>query len=199
MDIRDLLRKWRKFFDLTQEELGEKAGFHRQTIVYWENNKNIPDVGMLKKIAASLGIDYQDFLEGTETYKKKIEEKRIADLAQSYGTTQIITSRESERTSKIYFLSDLEPTLLRTPVVGYIFNHEFEKYPDQWFEVIIDRNIEPFSFKRIISICRYAEPQPGDWVLVWISGIGVYFIEWKEDTRKEDYPGFFGVILGERM
>ena len=60
------LRKVRQDNGLTQTALAEAAGVVRQTISNIECGINAPSVGLAKKLAEILGLNWTDFFSGDE-------------------------------------------------------------------------------------------------------------------------------------
>jgi len=54
MTIQNKVRYYRRSADLTQEELAEKIGVHRQTIISIEKQKYEPSIGVVLRIASVL-------------------------------------------------------------------------------------------------------------------------------------------------
>jgi transcriptional regulator with XRE-family HTH domain len=59
----DRLRQIRKIRGITQEELSERLGIGNRQIWRYENNKTVPDVNMLTKLADALDVS-ADYLLG---------------------------------------------------------------------------------------------------------------------------------------
>lgn len=53
-NIHNKVRHYRRLADLTQEELAEKIGVHRQTIISIEKQKYEPSIGVVLRIASIL-------------------------------------------------------------------------------------------------------------------------------------------------
>lgn len=58
--IRDLREKR----GLTQKELAEKLALSDKTISKWENNKGLPDIGIIAELAEVLGVSVAELLAG---------------------------------------------------------------------------------------------------------------------------------------
>lgn len=58
-----LMIEGRKKKHLTQEELAQKLNVTRQAISNWENDKNYPNVEILKNIAEELDLRLSDVLD----------------------------------------------------------------------------------------------------------------------------------------
>ncbi|MCX7884565.1 MAG: helix-turn-helix domain-containing protein [Caloramator sp.] len=61
--IRDL----RKSMGFTQEELGKKLNLRKSTISQYENNKNTPDIEILKKMASIFSVSLDELLNYSST------------------------------------------------------------------------------------------------------------------------------------
>lgn len=60
MNIGENIKKHRKKNGLTQSQLGEISGISRNAIINYENNKRVPNLDTLKKIASSLKISIKE-------------------------------------------------------------------------------------------------------------------------------------------
>ena len=60
MSIGKNIAKYRKFKNLTQEELGAKLGVTNQSVSKWESEVSMPDVMLLPEIATALNITLDD-------------------------------------------------------------------------------------------------------------------------------------------
>lgn len=74
--IGKIIKQIRKEHHLTQQEFAEKFGVTYQAVSKWENNKNIPDIAILKQICDTYNIDINDLLSVTikkqDSKRKKI-------------------------------------------------------------------------------------------------------------------------------
>ncbi|WP_148511347.1 helix-turn-helix domain-containing protein, partial [Hungatella hathewayi] len=52
----DVIRKYRKNKDMTQEELAKRLGVTAPAVNKWENGNSLPDITLLAPIARLLGI-----------------------------------------------------------------------------------------------------------------------------------------------
>lgn len=57
------LKQLRRHANLTQAELAKKSGLDNMTISHYENDRRVPGVNNLKKLAEALGCDFGDFLK----------------------------------------------------------------------------------------------------------------------------------------
>jgi len=60
MKLSEKLKKYRKIFDLSQEQLAEKLNVSRQVVTKWENENGIPEISNLKALSNlfDVSIDY---------------------------------------------------------------------------------------------------------------------------------------------
>ena len=63
MPIRDKVRELRRARGLLQQELADKAGIARQTVVNLENGRHVPDTATLSKLAKALEVSIGDLLD----------------------------------------------------------------------------------------------------------------------------------------
>ena len=61
------LQKLRMRAGYTQQQLANKINVDRSTIARWENGSRIPDLSLLKKIAACLNVELLELVNETET------------------------------------------------------------------------------------------------------------------------------------
>lgn len=58
--MRNKLKVYRAMQDLTQEELAEKIGVSRQTVIAIESNRYLPSLGLAFKIARLFAVTIED-------------------------------------------------------------------------------------------------------------------------------------------
>jgi len=81
--IANLIKNIRKENNLTQEQLGEVLGVTAQAVSKWENEKNIPDIAILKVISDKYNIDINNILNGENIKKQKNKMKNIFMISTS--------------------------------------------------------------------------------------------------------------------
>lgn len=59
----DRVRRYREAEGLTQQELADKAGVHRNAISRWETGYSRPTVPWLLKLSEALGVEPSAFLD----------------------------------------------------------------------------------------------------------------------------------------
>ncbi len=78
MDFAEQIKQIRKENGLTQEQFAEKLHVSRQAVSNWENNKNLPDIGMLILISEVFHVSLDQLIKG-DTDMNNITEKIIND------------------------------------------------------------------------------------------------------------------------
>lgn len=76
MQIGQVIRKYRKSKDMTQEEMARRLGVTAPAVNKWENGNSLPDITMLAPIARLLGISLDTLL----TFQGNLTEQEINDL-----------------------------------------------------------------------------------------------------------------------
>jgi putative transcriptional regulator len=61
--IRNHVRRLRRFREWTQEELGERVGVTRQTIISIERGKYNPSVGLALRMAQAFDVSVEELFE----------------------------------------------------------------------------------------------------------------------------------------
>ena len=62
-DVRNHLRRIRRRADLTQEEVADRAGVSRQTIISIERGRYNPSIGLALTLAEVLGVPVEEMFE----------------------------------------------------------------------------------------------------------------------------------------
>lgn len=63
MTLGNNIKKYRKMFKLSQEDLAKKSNLSRNAIYNYENNKRQPSIETLNKIADVLGVTVNDLIK----------------------------------------------------------------------------------------------------------------------------------------
>lgn len=76
------IAQYRKAAGLTQEQLGELSGHHKQSISDWERGERTPYVDSLASIASALGVSMDTLVYGTvpEEHTTSILEQKTEDI-----------------------------------------------------------------------------------------------------------------------
>lgn len=64
MDFGEQIKNIRQQKNLTQEQFAEKLNVSRQAVSNWENNKNLPDIGMLILMSDVFQISLDQLIKG---------------------------------------------------------------------------------------------------------------------------------------
>lgn len=102
MRIGEVIRKYRKEKQLTQEEMANYLGITAPAVNKWENGNSSPDISLLAPIARLLGISTDILL----SYQEDLTEKEI----ELHGSENIVfmLKRGFEEDGSIDFLRDDE-------------------------------------------------------------------------------------------
>lgn len=95
MSLGEKIKKLRKTKNMTQEQLGAILNVAKSTISQYENNINIPDVTMLKKISNYFQISIDSLVDNQIQYKP-IEKLKtsIAENPQIYKYLLAVSNRK---------------------------------------------------------------------------------------------------------
>lgn len=78
MELGNLILKYRKKYNLSQEDLAKEIGVTRQTISKWELNETTPDLKQAIKLAEKFNIDFNkiiSIINNEEIIKEERKEK----------------------------------------------------------------------------------------------------------------------------
>lgn len=78
MQIGEVIRKYRKSADMTQEEMANRLGVTAPAVNKWENGNSYPDITLLAPIARLLGISTDELL----SYHEELSSEEIQELIQ---------------------------------------------------------------------------------------------------------------------
>lgn len=78
MEFNEQIKKLRKENNLTQEQFASKINVIRQAVSNWENNRNLPDIETLIRIAGIFHVSLDQLITGGEDMNK-MTEKLIKD------------------------------------------------------------------------------------------------------------------------
>ena len=66
MKTGEVIRRYRKQKNLTQEEMAARLGVTAPAVNKWENGKSLPDITLLAPIARLLGVSLEELLSFRE-------------------------------------------------------------------------------------------------------------------------------------
>ncbi|MGN0405568.1 MAG: helix-turn-helix domain-containing protein [Bariatricus sp.] len=78
MQIGEVIRKYRKSADMTQEEMANRLGVTAPAVNKWENGNSYPDITLLAPIARLFGISTDELL----SYHEELSSEEIQELVQ---------------------------------------------------------------------------------------------------------------------
>ena len=83
MQIGEVIRKYRKSADMTQEEMANRLGVTAPAVNKWENGNSYPDITLLAPIARLLGISTDELL----SYHEELSSEEIQALVRTAANT----------------------------------------------------------------------------------------------------------------
>lgn len=78
MQIGEIIRKYRKEKNMTQEEMANRLGVTAPAVNKWENGNTMPDIMLLSPIARLLGISLDTLL----SFREELTKEEISNLVQ---------------------------------------------------------------------------------------------------------------------
>ncbi len=78
MEIGEVIRKYRKEKNLTQEEMAVRLGVTAPAVNKWENGNSLPDIALLAPIARLLGITLDTLL----SFQKELTAEEVCHIIQ---------------------------------------------------------------------------------------------------------------------
>lgn len=78
MDFGNQIKQIRKEKNITQEQMAQSLNITRQAVSNWENNRNLPDIEILIKIAKVYGVSLDKLILGEDKMNNMVE-KLIKD------------------------------------------------------------------------------------------------------------------------
>ena len=78
MQIGEIIRKYRKEKNMTQEEMANRLGVTAPAVNKWENGNTMPDILLLSPIARLLGISLDTLL----SFREELTKEEISNLVQ---------------------------------------------------------------------------------------------------------------------
>lgn len=76
MEIGEVIRRYRKEKNMTQEEMAKRLGVTAPAVNKWERGKGQPDISLLSPIARLLGITLETLL----SYNEQLSNEEIANI-----------------------------------------------------------------------------------------------------------------------
>ena len=82
MQIGQIIRKYRKSKNMTQEEMAERLGVTAPAVNKWERGNSLPDITLLAPIARLLGISLDTLL----SFREELTREEIQDIIYKLNT-----------------------------------------------------------------------------------------------------------------
>lgn len=130
MSLDKNLKKLRKQYKLSQEELAKELNISRQAISRWEIGKTEPDIKMIQKIAKFYNVSIEELLSDEDTSSKKEEE--IFPLIEQRKLDLVL----------IGFCFMVSFLATGIPIIGIMINlftlyYENKKKTNKWHKIIL--------------------------------------------------------------
>lgn len=107
--ISEIIKKYRKEYGFTQEELASKLGVSLQAVSRWETGSTFPDISLLPDIAGVFEISVDELLGVKSKNNDKIKE--IIDNANSYYNESVEKVVECLENAKKKYPNNIDITL----------------------------------------------------------------------------------------
>ena len=92
MSLGQQIIKYRQLKELTQEQLSKKIRVNTETIVNWEENRNVPNVNQLIKLCEILEVSMNELLE-IKTLQHYVDTNQLLTLIKQFSQNQTRTNR----------------------------------------------------------------------------------------------------------
>lgn len=163
MRIGEVIRKYRKEQNMTQEEVANFLGVTAPAVNKWENGISYPDITLLAPLARILRIDVDTLVsfreEITDAEINRISEN-IYKEAMNEGYEETFEKvkniiREYPNCNKLIFFLAQQMNFQLT-VQGIEDKEKYEKQIDAWFEAVALCKDESVSNMAIVMLCQRA-------------------------------------------
>lgn len=114
MKLSEKLKEYRRKFDLSQEQLGEKLNVSRQVITKWENEGGMPEITNLKLVAELFGVSIDYLLDDGKAIEYPImrEKYDLGDKKNNYSNRYDFAvnylKENYDSKGEIYVLTEVE-------------------------------------------------------------------------------------------
>lgn len=167
MPISENIRKLRKIFDVTQDELGEIAGVTGNAVSQWENGRSEPRMGAIERMAACYQISKSHLIEDggmdhIDPLTKKARPVLPAGAMPVRGTSTMVPLKvlgathagdrmdEDESDYMVEFpqsVAERHPGCFALRVEGDCMNR---RYPEGC-HIMVDPNMEPRNGSAVVA------------------------------------------------
>ncbi|ROR23940.1 putative transcriptional regulator [Mobilisporobacter senegalensis] len=165
MKINEIIRKYRKQGNLTQEQIANYLGVTAPAVNKWENGISYPDITLLAPLARILKIDVDTLLSfNEELTEEEINRllKEVSDMVKKEGYEKAF--ERGEELMKEYAKCDSMTLSLAQILNAFLTINdvkERDRYEEkilQWYELIADSNNQEVASMAIASlVSKYTE------------------------------------------
>ena len=159
MDFGEQIKNIRQKEKLTQEQFAMKLNVSRQAVSNWENNKNLPDIGMLILMSDVFQISLDYLIKGENEMNRNITVRvggrsfavTLEDNATAHAFTALlpmtVTMNEMNGNEKYHYLSENLPTDSNRP--GTIRNGDLMLYGFNCLVLFYETFSSSYSYTRL--------------------------------------------------
>lgn len=148
MKLSERLKEYRRIFQFSQEQLGEKLHVSRQVITKWENERGMPDIANLQAISELFHVSVDDLINDQKemTYPLLKETIKLDKKGFSHRYDQVVAylKKTYGTNASIYPLTELGKDASKlTKLINFItlgisdlsYISEWISHPTIWFLV----------------------------------------------------------------
>lgn len=116
--IKEMLKQFRKAKGWTQNDLAERSGYSRSSIINWESGKRAPRSVDIEKLAKVFGVSPRDFLNGSNELAivQDVDVSENNDKAQNRDNKFVYWSSVLNNVIKLVESGDIQEIKLITPL-----------------------------------------------------------------------------------
>lgn len=178
MLLGDRLRECREKKKMTQQELAEKTGFSRGSIINWEKGIRIPNADILKKLAEALGVTVSYLMGETDMDHENVKKNSFQHVIEIpiLDPTLIACAGEGNHIESVYAKAE-KTVFLPASDVGVI-SVDADKRP---FAVVVEGDSMEgagISDKSTVVVNPAEEIYDGDTVLVAFGIMPQIAVKW---------------------
>lgn len=111
MKLSEKIKRYRKIFDLSQEQLAEKLNVSRQVVTKWENENGIPEISNLKALSDLFDVSIDYLLDDEKTIEYPVLKEKYELERNNYNNRYDFAVNYLKNTysdSSIYVLTQIE-------------------------------------------------------------------------------------------
>ncbi len=165
MKINEVIKKYRKEANLTQEQIANYLGVTAPAVNKWEKGNSYPDITLLAPLARLLNINVDTLVSfNEELTEKEINQmvQELSDLAQKEGFIKAFEKGEAlinEYSCCDMFILSVAQVLTVYMSLQEVENAEkYEKRIYQWYEMVVNSTDQKVVAMATVSLVgKYAE------------------------------------------